>query len=84
MGTQPLANEGRYPLISTITCEFTHFDDPTMFSAGEVVITSSNSGAVGLISTVREIGVLYGGGATPILMECLTKHNNYNDDLFCL
>lgn len=68
----------RFPLVSTITCEFTLWDDPATFSAGEQVIKSKQGGAAIMITSSRAIGVGYGEEFTQIF----TKHifELVNDD----
>jgi len=68
----------RFPLISTITCEFTLWDDPNTFSAGEQVIKSKQGGAAMMLTSSRAIGVGYGEEFTTIF----TKHlfELINDD----
>ncbi len=60
----------RFPLVSTITCEFTLWDDPATFSAGEQVIKLKEGGAATMITSSRAIGVSYGEQFTTIF----TKH----------
>ena len=60
----------RFPLVSTITCEFTLWDDPATFSAGEQVIKSKQGGASMMLTSSRAIGVGYGEEFTTIF----TKH----------
>lgn len=60
----------RFPLVSTITCEFTLWDDPGTFSAGEQVIKSKQGGAASMLTSSRAIGVGYGEDFTKIF----TKH----------
>lgn len=43
------------PLFTTITCEFTRFDDPKRVSAGEQLALNPNGGAIALISTTRVV-----------------------------
>ncbi len=43
----------RLPLFMTATCEFSRFDDPARFSAGELVLLNPNGGGIGLFTTVR-------------------------------
>lgn len=50
---QNWTNGGKLPLFFTATCEFSRFDDPVRFSAGEYVLTNANGGGVGLCTTVR-------------------------------
>ncbi|QOW10316.1 type IX secretion system sortase PorU [Kaistella flava (ex Peng et al. 2021)] len=72
----------RFPLVSTITCEFTLWDDPGTFSAGEQVIKSKTGGASTMITSSRAIGVGYGEDFTTIF----TKHifELENDDFLNL
>lgn len=46
-------NENRLPIFSTATCEFTRFDEPNRFSAGERVFVKKDGGAIALVSTTR-------------------------------
>ena len=57
---QNLNNEERLPLIVTVTCEFTRFDNPTRPAAGEELFWNADGGAVGLVATTREISVSLG------------------------
>ncbi len=45
----------RLPLIITITCEFTRYDDPKRISAGEYAHLNETGGAIGLLSTQRVV-----------------------------
>ncbi|PHR99557.1 MAG: peptidase C25 [Leeuwenhoekiella sp.] len=55
-----LNNSERLPLIVTVTCEFTRFDNPNREAAGESLFWNPNGGAVGLVATTREISVRLG------------------------
>lgn len=55
-----LANEERLPLLITVTCEFTKFDNPLRPTGGEGFIWSDTGGAVGMVATTREIFVTVG------------------------
>ncbi|MGC4128443.1 MAG: type IX secretion system sortase PorU [Bergeyella sp.] len=59
----------RFPLVSTITCEFTLWDDPKTSSSGEQLIKSSQGGAATLITSSRKIGVTYGEKMTTIFIN---------------
>nr|WP_299767985.1 type IX secretion system sortase PorU [uncultured Dokdonia sp.] len=52
-----LANDERLPLLITVTCEFTKFDNPRRPTGGEGFIWSPDGGAVAMIATTREIFV---------------------------
>ncbi len=66
----------RFPLISTITCEFTLWDDPGTFSAGEQVIKSSQGGAATLITSSRKIGISYGVAFTRMFINRIFEIEN--------
>ena len=57
-----LYNPGRYPLFITSTCEFSRFDNPSIFTAGEASFANPAGGVIGLLSTTRQIYV--GNGIT--------------------
>ncbi|RXR17885.1 type IX secretion system sortase PorU [Flavobacterium amnicola] len=55
-----LYNKYKYPLFITVTCEFTKFDDPTRLTAGEFVYWNASGGAIGMVTTTRQIGQFTG------------------------
>ncbi len=55
-----LINEERLPLLVTVTCEFTKFDNPLRPTGGEGFIWSQEGGVVGAVATTREITVTLG------------------------
>lgn len=57
---QNLNNQYRYPLIVTVTCEFTRFDNPYRPTAGEYTYWNPTGGAISLITTTRQISVTTG------------------------
>jgi hypothetical protein len=57
-----LYNPGRFPLFITSTCEFSRFDNPEVYTAGEASFANPAGGVIGLISTTRQIYV--GNGIT--------------------
>jgi hypothetical protein len=50
---QNWSNAGRLPIFVTATCEFSRYDDPERFAAGEMALINQNGGAVALYTTVR-------------------------------
>ncbi|PKP33704.1 MAG: hypothetical protein CVU00_10260 [Bacteroidetes bacterium HGW-Bacteroidetes-17] len=46
-------NYDRLPVFVTATCEFTRFDNPTLESAGELVLLNVNGGGIALLTTTR-------------------------------
>ena len=68
---QNLKNTNRYNCFITVTCEFTKFDDPLRETAGEYVYWNPTGGAVGLITTTRQIYVNVGVSLNEKLTENL-------------
>ena len=66
----------RFPLVSTITCEFTLWDDPSTFSTGEQVIKSKIGGAATMITSSRAVGVDYGINFTRTFIDQIFKLEN--------
>lgn len=63
----------RFPLVSTITCEFTLWDDPQVLSAGEMMIKLEKGGATSMITSNRALSVLYGRTFTDTFIKNLFK-----------
>ncbi|TVZ53136.1 type IX secretion system sortase PorU [Dokdonia sp. Hel_I_53] len=55
-----LDNGEKLPLIVTVTCEFGKFDNPERPTGGERLLWNPNGGAVGMVTTTREISVSLG------------------------
>lgn len=72
----------RFPLVSTITCEFTLWDEPNANSAGEQLMKLSTGGAATMITSSRAISVVYGRQFTQFFTTNLFKL--YNDDFLAL
>ncbi len=68
----------RFPLVSTITCEFTLWDEPSTNSVGEQLMKLSTGGAATMITSSRAITVDYGRKFTLLFTDNLFKL--YNDD----
>ncbi|RZJ89835.1 MAG: type IX secretion system sortase PorU [Chryseobacterium sp.] len=64
----------RFPFVSTITCEFTLWDEPGTSSAGEQLMKLKQGGAAAMITSSRAVGVGYG----------LDFTNLYTKDIFKL
>ena len=54
---EDLDNEERLPILITVTCEFTKFDNPLRPTGGEAILWNPNGGALAAIATTREIFV---------------------------
>jgi hypothetical protein len=46
-------NKDKFPVFVTATCEFSRFDNPERYTAGEMLINQPGGGAIGLYSTTR-------------------------------
>ena len=66
-----LYNPGRLPLFVTLTCEFSRFDNPYVFTAGEASYANPTGGVIGLLSTTRQIYVGNGIAYNKIMSEHL-------------
>lgn len=50
---ESLENYYKLPFVVTGTCEFSAFDDASLVSAGEILYTMENGGAIGMFTTTR-------------------------------
>jgi hypothetical protein len=57
---QEIRNLCKFNLFVTVTCEFTKFDNPQRQTAGEFTYWNKEGGAIGLITTTRQIFVTVG------------------------
>ena len=64
----------------TVTCEFTKFDNPFRVTAGELTYWNKQAGAIGLITTTRQVFVTFGITFNNTLGEYLFSYSD-NDDL---
>lgn len=63
----------RFPFVSTITCEFTLWDEPGTFSAGEQLLKLKQGGAAAMITSSRAVGVGYGVDFTNLYTKDIFK-----------
>ncbi|MGC1204692.1 MAG: type IX secretion system sortase PorU [Flavobacteriaceae bacterium] len=63
----------------TVTCEYTKFDNPFRETAGEFTYWNKQAGAIGLITTTRQVFVTFGITFNNTLGEYLFSYSN-NDD----
>ncbi|MBW8361376.1 MAG: type IX secretion system sortase PorU [Kaistella sp.] len=66
----------RFPLVCTITCEFTLWDEPNTFSVGEQFIKHKDGGATAMITSSRAIEVNYGISYTDQFTKTLFELTN--------
>jgi hypothetical protein len=60
----------------TVTCEFTRFDNPFRPTAGEFAYWNKQTGAIGLITTTRQIFVNFAVSFNRVLGQYLFSYNN--------
>ncbi len=63
----------------TVTCEFTKFDNPFRETAGELTYWNKQAGAIGLITTTRQVFVSFGTSFNNTLGKYLFSYSD-NDD----
>ena len=66
----------------TVTCEFTRFDNPLRETAGEFTFWNTKTGAIGLITTTRQVFVNFGITLNKELGQYLFSYSDndtYND-----
>lgn len=71
-----LFHPGKYPLFITVTCEFSRFDNHTRPTAGEMLYQNPTGGAIGLISTTRQIFIDRGIDYNKILSKHLFSYGS--------
>ncbi len=69
-------NPNTLPLMITVTCEFSRFDNPLRPAAGEFVFLNPNGGATSMITTTREIFISVGQRYNEVLVRKLFNFNN--------
>ncbi|WP_435138612.1 type IX secretion system sortase PorU [Formosa sp. A9] len=73
---QDLTNVCKMNCFVTVTCEYTRFDNPLRQTAGEFTYWNTDGGAVGLITTTRQIFVSVGITFNTVLSEYLFAYNS--------
>jgi hypothetical protein len=57
---QQLNNPNTLPLLITVTCDFSRFDNPSRITAGELTLWNKTGGAASMITTTREVFISVG------------------------
>ncbi|TVZ55480.1 putative secreted protein (Por secretion system target) [Lutibacter sp. Hel_I_33_5] len=73
---QSFNNPKTLPLLVTVTCEFSRFDNPNRETAGELTFWNPNGGAVSMITTTREVFISTGQSFNEDLVEILLEFND--------
>ena len=74
-----LTNECNLNCFVTVTCEYTRFDNPLRQTAGEFTYWNPKGGAIGLITTTRQIFVSVGITFNTVLEEYLFSFSDDDD-----
>ena len=69
-------NSTKLPVMITVTCEFTKFDNPLRITGGEILYQNLEGGVVGLVTTTRSIDVETGIDINELLSEFLFPENS--------
>ncbi len=72
---EDLRNYYKLNCFVTVTCEFTRFDNPLRETAGELTYWNKQAGAIGLITTTRQIFVTTGISFNNVLGQYLFSYN---------
>lgn len=72
---QALNNPNTLPLLITVTCDFSRFDNPNRITAGELTLKNKNGGAASMITTTREVFISTGQRFNEQLIRILLAFN---------
>lgn len=74
--SQEVNNNCRFNCFITVTCEYTKYDNPDLQTAGEFTYWNTNGGAIGLITTTRQIFVTVGTNYNEVLEDYLFAYGS--------
>jgi hypothetical protein len=75
---QGFNNPNTLPLLITITCDFSRFDNPNRITAGELTLWNTNGGAASMITTTREVYISTGQTFNEDLIKVLLEYEDPN------
>ncbi len=73
---QEFSNVNTLPLLITVTCDFSRFDNPNRITAGELTLWNKNGGASSMITTTREVFINVGQQFNESLIRLLLEFND--------
>ena len=73
---QSFNNPNSLPLLITVTCDFSRFDNPNRITAGELTLRNPNGGAASMVTTTREVYISLGQRFNQQLIRILLEFNN--------
>ncbi|SHH24929.1 type IX secretion system sortase PorU [Winogradskyella jejuensis] len=74
--SQSINNNCRFNCFVTVTCEYTKYDNPDLQTAGEFTYWNTRGGAIGLITTTRQIFVTVGTNYNEVLEDYLFAYGS--------
>jgi hypothetical protein len=73
---QSYNNFNTLPLLITVTCDFSRFDNPSRITAGELTFWNKNGGAASMITTTREVFIGTGQSFNSELIKVLLEFDD--------
>ena len=73
---QGFRNTNTLPLLITVTCDFSRFDNPNRITAGELTFKNKFGGSASMITTTREVFISTGQRFNEQLIRVLLGFNN--------
>ena len=73
---QSFNNPNTLPLLITVTCDFSRFDNPSRTTAGELTLWNASGGAASMITTTREVFISVGQRFNQELIRILLEFND--------
>ena len=77
---QGFINPNTLPLLITVTCDFSRFDNPNRITAGELTFLNTNGGAASMITTTREVFISTGQRFNEDLIKVLLEFDESSPD----
>ena len=75
---QGFNNPNSLPLLITVTCDFSRFDNPNRITAGELTLKNATGGAASMITTAREVYIYQGQRFNEELIKKVLSFNDEN------
>jgi len=72
---QDFNNPNTLPLLITVTCDFSRFDNPKRLTAGELTFLNPTGGAAAMVTTTREVYISVGQNFNQKLMRFILEYN---------
>jgi hypothetical protein len=72
---QDFNNPNTLPLLITVTCDFSRFDNPNRLTAGELTFLNPMGGAAAMVTTTREVYISVGQNFNQKLMRFILEYN---------